>query len=128
VSEDKAKLIVFRDNPVAIAEHLTNAFETNDLPIVAAAINDVMRAQNVKVLAAWAGLRRDRLYYTFGGDVNPQLGRVMELFAGLDVQLVVKPLAPRAKPPQAKRGRPLKRRPSEQMHERLPSIPRGHQK
>jgi probable addiction module antidote protein len=113
-SEDKAKLNVFRDNPVAIAEHLTNAFGTNDLAVVAAAINDVMRAQNVKMLAALAGLRRDRLYHTFGGDVNPQLGRVMELFAGLNVQLVVKALEPRAKPPQAKLGRPPKRGPGEQ--------------
>jgi probable addiction module antidote protein len=92
-----------------MAEHLTNAFDTNDLTVVAAAINDVMRAQNVQALAAFAGLRRDRLYHTFGGDVNPQLGRVMELFAGLDVQLVVKPLARSAKPPKARLGRPRKR-------------------
>ena len=55
-----------------------------------------------------AGLRRDRLYATFGGKVNPQLGRVMALFAGLNVQLVVKPLQPKKKAPRPKLGRPPK--------------------
>jgi probable addiction module antidote protein len=99
----------FRDNPEAIAKHLTDAFDTNDLSVVVAAINAVMRAQNVKALAAATGLRRDRLYKTFGGDVNPQLGRVMELFAGLDIQLVVKSVPPTEKPPRPKLGRPPKR-------------------
>jgi probable addiction module antidote protein len=98
----------FRDNPVAIAEYLTEALDTNDLGIVASALNSVMRAQNVVQLAANTGLRRDRLYKTFGGDVNPQLGRVMELLSGMDVQLVVKPLPPRTKAARPRLGRPPK--------------------
>ena len=98
----------FRDNPVAIAEYLTEAFHTKDLGTVVLAINTVMRAQNVMQLAAASGLRRDRLYKTFGGEVNPQLGRVMELFAGMDVQLIVKPVPLSAKPPRPKLGRPPK--------------------
>jgi probable addiction module antidote protein len=99
---------IFRDNAAAIAKHLTDAFATNDLSLVVAAINTVMRAQNVLALAEATGLRRDLLYKTFGGEVNPQLGRVMELFAGLDVRLVVKPLKPKEKPPRPKLGRPPK--------------------
>jgi probable addiction module antidote protein len=98
----------FRENPSAIADYLTEAFDKNDLGAVALAINTVMRAQNVAALAKATGLRRDRLYRTFGGDVNPQLGRVMELLAGLDVQLVVKPVTPKPKPPRPKLGRPCK--------------------
>jgi probable addiction module antidote protein len=98
----------FRENPKAIARYLTEAFDKNDLGAVVLAINLVMRAQNVLALAEATGLRRDRLYKTFGGNVNPQLGRVMELFAGLDVQLVVKPLPPKAKAPRPKLGRPSK--------------------
>jgi probable addiction module antidote protein len=98
---------IFCDNPVAIAKHLTDAFATNNLSLVVAAINTVMRAQNVLALAEATGLRRDLLYKTFGGEVNPQLGRVMELFAGLDVQLIVKPVRPKPKPPRPKLGRPL---------------------
>ena len=98
----------FRDNPIAIAEYLTEAFSENDLDVVLRAINLVMRAQNVLALAEETGLRRERLYQTFGGEVNPQLGRVMALFAGLNVQLVVKPLQPKKKAPRPKLGRPPK--------------------
>lgn len=96
----------FRDNPTAIAKYLNEAFQTEDLGTVVLAIKTVMRAQNVQQLALSAGLRRDRLYATFGGNVNPQLGRVMELFAGMDVQLTVKPVPVRPKPPRPKLGRP----------------------
>ena len=106
--KQKADPADFRDNPIAIAEHLTDAFLTNDLDAVLRAINLVMRAQNVLALAEEAGLRRDRLYATFGGKVNPRLGRVMELFAGLNVQLIVKPVQPKDKAPRPKLGRPLK--------------------
>jgi probable addiction module antidote protein len=97
-----------RDNPAAIAKHLNRAFEKNDLHSVVEAIKIAMRAQNVLALAESTGLRRDRLYHTFNGEVNPQLGRVMELFAGLDVRLTVKPVAPKEKPPRPKLGRPSK--------------------
>ena len=97
----------FRENPKAIAAYLTEAFDKNDLGAVVLAINSVMRAQNVLALAEATGLRRDLLYKTFRGTVNPQLGRVMELFAGMDVQLVVKPVTPKPKPPRPKLGRPL---------------------
>lgn len=96
----------YRDNPQAIARYLTEAFETNDLPTIMRCINRMMRAQNVQALAREAGLRRDRLYKTFGGDVNPQLGRAMELFEGLGVRFVVTPLPPRERPPRPKLGRP----------------------
>jgi probable addiction module antidote protein len=97
----------FRENPTAIAAYLTEAFDKNDMGAVVLAINLVMRAQNVRALAADSGLRRDLLYKTFSGTSSPRLSRVMELFAGMDVQLVVKPLTPKPKAPRPKLGRPL---------------------
>ena len=97
-----------RDNPVAIAKYLTEVLSKNELVPVLIALNHVMRAQNVKAMAENAGLRRDRLYKTFGGDIDPQLGRVIALFAGLDVCLVVNPLPPKTKSPRPKLGRPKK--------------------
>ena len=97
----------FRKNPKAIAAYLTEAFDKNDLRAVVLAINSVMRAQNVLALAEATGLRRDLLYKTFRGTSDPRLGRVMELLAGMDVQLVVKPLTPKPKAPRPKLGRPL---------------------
>jgi probable addiction module antidote protein len=97
----------FRENPTAIAAYLTEAFDKNDLGAVVLAINLVMRAQNVRALAADSGLRRDLLYKTFSGTSSPRLSRVMALLAGMDVQLVVKPLTPKAKALRPKLGRPL---------------------
>ena len=100
----------YRDNPQAIARYLTEAFETNDLSTIMQCINRVMRAQNVQALAREAGLRRDRLYKTFGGEIDPQLGRVMGLFEGFGVRFAVMPLPPRQRAERPKLGRPLKRK------------------
>ena len=99
----------YRDNPDLIAAYLTEKFAENNLSAVLLAINRVMRAQNVQAIAREAGLRRDRLYKTFGGEIDPQLGRVMALFEGLGVRLAVTPLTSRERPPRPKLGRPPKR-------------------
>jgi probable addiction module antidote protein len=97
----------FRGNPTAIAECLTKAFEKSDLGSILDAIKFVMKAQNVKELAEISGMRRDGLYKTFGsGKKDPQLSRILCLFEGMDVRIVVKPLPARAKPPRPKLGRP----------------------
>jgi probable addiction module antidote protein len=96
-----------RKNPPAIAEYLTEIFEKNDLCSILDAIKFVVQAQNVKALAESTGMRRDGLYKTFGGRKDPQLGRILRLFEGLDVRIVVKPLPARERPPRPKLGRPL---------------------
>ena len=48
-----------RDNPIAIAEYLTEAFEKSELSGILDAIKSVMQAQNVKQLAEITGMRRD---------------------------------------------------------------------
>jgi probable addiction module antidote protein len=98
----------FRDNPSAIAEYLTKAFEKGDLRGILDAIKFVMQAQNVTELAEDTGMRRDGLYKSFGSNKkDPQLSRVLSLFAGLDIRFVVKALPKRKKPPRPKLGRPL---------------------
>ena len=79
-----------RDNPTKIAQYLSEALSTDDLPTILGAFRDVLRAQNVMALARDAGLRRDRLYKTFGGDIDPDFSRVLKLLEGLGVQLTVK--------------------------------------
>jgi probable addiction module antidote protein len=102
---------LYRDNPGAIAAYLEEIFAKNELPEILKAINRVMRAQNVQAIAREAGLRRDRLYKTFGGEVDPQMGRVMALFKGLGVRLSVMPHKPEKRPPRPKPGRPHKSKP-----------------
>ena len=70
MSDADAKLL-FRDNPEAIAHHLTDAFAQNELATVVTAIRQVLHAQNVKAFARENGLRRDGLYHTFSGKLDP---------------------------------------------------------
>ena len=80
-----------RDNPARIAAHLNHAFKTDDLTTILEALRQVLRAQNVAALARATGLRRDSLYKTFGGQIEPDFGRVLKLLEGLDVQITITP-------------------------------------
>jgi probable addiction module antidote protein len=109
VSQDKADLKVrFRDNPEAIARYLNQSLEKNQLELVLAAFDKVLRGQNVQALAREAGMRRDRLYHTFNGKVDPTLGRVLNLLGALNIRFVAVPWVPRPTPPRPKLGRPKK--------------------
>jgi probable addiction module antidote protein len=99
-----------RDNPARVAAHLNQAFATDDFMIILSALGKAMRAQNVSALSRATGLRRDRLYKTFGGDIEPDFRRVLRLLEGLDVQVTITPREVRkSKPPLPKLGRPRKR-------------------
>jgi probable addiction module antidote protein len=111
VSKDKADLKVrFRDNPKAIARYLNESLAKNQLEPVLAAFDEILRAQNVQALAREAGMRRDKLYGTFGGKVDPTLGRVLKLLGALNVRLVAVAWVPRSIPPRPKLGRPKKQK------------------
>jgi probable addiction module antidote protein len=98
-----------RDNPALIACLLSRALETDDLPTILGAFRDALRAQNVSAVARATGLRRDRLYKTFDGEVDPDFGRILTLLEGLGVQLTVKErTVVLPKPPLPKLGRPPK--------------------
>ena len=98
-----------RDNPLNIAEHLNKAFATDDFALIFKALNEVMRAQNVSALSRVTGLRRDRLYKTFGGDIDPDFSRVLKLLEGFDVQVTIVPRKDKKpKPSQPALGRPRK--------------------
>ncbi|MBR1279971.1 addiction module antidote protein [Bradyrhizobium sp. AUGA SZCCT0283] len=98
-----------RDNPLNIAAHLNKAFATDDLAAILKAFNEVMRAQNVSALARATGLRRDRLYKTFGGDIDPDFSRILKLLEGFDVQVTIVPRRiKKPKLPRPKLGRPKK--------------------
>jgi probable addiction module antidote protein len=96
-----------RDNPRAIAACLTEIFKKNDIPGILDALHFILQAQNVKALAEYAGMRRDSLYRTFDGRTDPQLSRILKLFKGLGVHVVVKPLPVKYRPPRSALGRAL---------------------
>jgi probable addiction module antidote protein len=108
VPADSDSKKMFRDNELAIATYLTHAFANGDFAEVLSAIKTVVRAQNVQALARDADLRRDRLYHTFNGAVDPQLSRLFKLFKALNVRLTVVALDPQERPLRPKLGRPKK--------------------
>lgn len=110
-SERISDVAVLRDNPVAIADFLTRAFDTNDQQLIVSACARVIRAHNVLAIAEAAGLRREGLYRTFTNKSDPRIGRILKLFAALDVQVVVKALPRKPKTPRPKRGPPFRNRP-----------------
>jgi len=93
-----------------MASYLTDAFAENDLECVTLALNHVLRAQNVQALAREAGLGRETLYKSFGGKVDPQLGRLLKLFAALNVRFEVVPMPERPVPARPRLGRPPKKK------------------
>jgi probable addiction module antidote protein len=92
LSKEKTTLKAhFGDNPKAIARHLSEALATNQLEAVLVALNQIVVAQNVAALGRKIGLGRETLYRSFGGTVDPSLGRVLKLLTGLNVYLLAVP-------------------------------------
>jgi probable addiction module antidote protein len=83
----------YADNPKVIAQYLNEALATDDLAFITRAIGVIIRAQNVVALSKEAGLNRVNLYRSFKGTVDPRLGAILKVLAGVGVQLVVKPRA-----------------------------------
>ena len=106
ISPNKEALKRFRDNPESIAHHINKSLEKKDIPSILNALRDVVLGQNVAALAREAGMRRDKLYGTFGGDVDPTLSRVLRLLWSLNIQLLVVPGALKCPPPRPRLGRP----------------------
>jgi probable addiction module antidote protein len=110
ISPNKTALKRFRDNPETIAQHLNKSLEKNDIPPVLFALRDVVFGQNVAAIAREAGMRRDKLYGTFSGDVDPTLSRVLKLLWALNIRLVAVPGGPvKPSPPRPRLGRPKQR-------------------
>lgn len=111
ISPNKAALKNLRDNPEAIACLLNEALATDELDSVLIALNQILIAQNVAAIARESGLRRDKLYGSFGGTVDPTLSRVLKLLSALSVRLSAMPVAPKSTPVRPKLGRPKRRTP-----------------
>lgn len=113
---EPSDIVRFRRNPKAIASYLSAAFEKNDLDESLKAINRVMRAQNVSVMAREGRLSRARLYKTFDGKREPLLGSVLALFSAMGIVLTVKAVPGKDAPALKLGRRPRGRRGSLQAH------------
>jgi probable addiction module antidote protein len=83
----------YLDSPQAIADYLSEAFETGDEDIVTRALGAVARAHGMSAVAKDAGLSRENLYRALNSGGKPEFGTVMKVLNALDVQLTAKPKA-----------------------------------
>jgi probable addiction module antidote protein len=81
----------YLDSPKAIADYLSEAFETGDGQFIAQALGNVARAQGMSGIAKQTGLSRENLYRALGNGGKPELDTVMKVIGALGFQIVAKP-------------------------------------
>jgi probable addiction module antidote protein len=67
------------DTPEAIEEYLADAFESEDIAVIAHALGVVARARGMAQLADETGLSRQALYKALSADGNPEFSTVMKV-------------------------------------------------
>jgi probable addiction module antidote protein len=83
----------YLDSPQAIADYLTEAFQTDDADFILHAIGTVARAEGMTGVAEASGLNRESLYRALRAGGNPELDTVMKVLGALGVQLAAAPKA-----------------------------------
>ena len=83
----------YLDSKEAIADYLSEAFETGEDDLINIALGTVARARGMTAIAKEASLNRENLYKTLNAGGKPEFSTVMKVLDALDVRLVVKPKA-----------------------------------
>jgi probable addiction module antidote protein len=83
----------YRDKPKMIANFLNDALATGDTIAFVKGIGDLIRAQGMTKVSRNTGLNRSTLYISFGGDMMPNIDRVIRTLAALQLEIVVKPIS-----------------------------------
>ena len=81
----------YLDSPDMIAAYLTEAFESDDPAAIAMAIGAVARARGMGAVAEQAGLSRENLYRSLGGDAKPEFATILKVLHALGITLVAQP-------------------------------------
>lgn len=81
----------YLDSPEMIAAYLTEAFESDDPSVIAMAIGTVARSQGMGTIAEKAGLSRENLYRSLGGDAKPEFATVIKVLHAMGINLVAQP-------------------------------------
>ena len=83
--------VEYLDSPEAIAEYLSEAFESGDSSFIAHAIGAAARARGMTDIARDAGVSRENLYRSLNGETKPEFDTIMRVLSALGVQLAAKP-------------------------------------
>jgi probable addiction module antidote protein len=80
----------YLDTPEAIAEYLSDAFESGDSSFIAHAIGTAARARGMTDIARQAGVSRENLYRALNGETKPEFDTIVRVLDALGVQLSAK--------------------------------------
>ncbi len=78
-------------SPEAIAEFMTDAFETGDAAYIAKSMGVVARAKGMTELAKETGLSREQLYRSFSEEGNPTLKTMLAVMKALNIDITARP-------------------------------------
>lgn len=80
------------DGPEEAAQFLTEALQSGDPAFIQHALGVVSRARGMSAVANDAGISRKGLYNAVGGDGDPKLSTVLNIFAALGLGLTAQPV------------------------------------
>jgi probable addiction module antidote protein len=85
--------VEYLDSPEALAEYLSEAFESADSAFIAHAIGTAARSRGMTDIAREAGVSRENLYRSLSGEAKPEFDTIIRVLTALGVQLAAKPKA-----------------------------------
>ncbi len=77
----------YLDSPEAIAEFLSDAFESGHAGVISSALGAVARARGMTDMAKEAGVSRQSLYRSLSEDGRPEFSTVLKVLAAVGVTL-----------------------------------------
>lgn len=80
-----------RGNQKMIAKYLNDAFETDRMSNVISAIGNLARDRGIAYVAQQASVRREGLYRSLNGDMDPKFGTICKVLKALGMQITIKP-------------------------------------
>jgi probable addiction module antidote protein len=81
---DAAEQLTSRED---MAAYLEAALDEGDVPLIAAALGDIARANGMGEIARQTGLGRESLYKALSADGNPELATVLRVLRALGLRL-----------------------------------------
>ena len=75
------------DSAEAIAEFLTDAFESGHSGVISSALGAVARARGMTELAREAGVSRQSLYRSLSEDGHPEFSTVLKVLSAIGITL-----------------------------------------
>lgn len=92
----------------AVAAYITEALESNDAALLAAAVGNIARARGMSQIAKAAGLTREGLYKALRPNSQPRLETITRVIGALGVRLVAQVIPPHEKERARQPGAPVK--------------------